>query len=152
MDSLCRVRNHSSYYPLNTSQIAKFMGPTWGLSAPCGPHVGPMNLVIRDCSLNVRNISEVHGTHSARTCLSIIIPNRSFHRKLCVVSQYNKSITTISLYSKLKFLWNTSRWGKFISWIACFEEKNHEFGTYMKSCDMAFYRPNLKLLKSRRAD
>ena len=23
------------------------MGPTWGLSAPDGPHVGPMNLAIR---------------------------------------------------------------------------------------------------------
>ena len=27
------------------------MGPTWVLSAPNGPHVGPMNLVIRGCSL-----------------------------------------------------------------------------------------------------
>ena len=26
------------------------MGPTWGLSAPDGPHVGPMNLAIRDGS------------------------------------------------------------------------------------------------------
>ena len=25
------------------------MGPTWGLSAPNGPHVGHMNLAIRDC-------------------------------------------------------------------------------------------------------
>ena len=32
-----------------TSQIAKFMGPTWVLSAPDGPHVSPMNLAIRDC-------------------------------------------------------------------------------------------------------
>ena len=24
------------------------MGPTWALSAPDGPHVGPMNLAIRD--------------------------------------------------------------------------------------------------------
>ena len=24
------------------------IGPTWVLSAPCGPHVGPMNLAIRD--------------------------------------------------------------------------------------------------------
>ena len=29
------------------SQIAKFMRPTWVLSAPDGPHVGPMNLAIR---------------------------------------------------------------------------------------------------------
>ena len=30
-----------------TTQIAKFMGPTWVMSAPDGPHVGPMNFVIR---------------------------------------------------------------------------------------------------------
>ena len=30
-----------------TTQIAKFMGPTWVMSAPNGPHVGPMNLAIR---------------------------------------------------------------------------------------------------------
>ena len=44
----------SSYtHALLPSQIARFMGPTWGppawaLSAPDGPHVGPMNLAIRD--------------------------------------------------------------------------------------------------------
>ena len=27
------------------------MGPTWGLSAPDGPHVGPMNHAIRECHL-----------------------------------------------------------------------------------------------------
>ena len=29
-------------------QITSFMGPTWVLSAPDGPHVGAMNLVIRE--------------------------------------------------------------------------------------------------------
>ena len=29
------------------SQIARYMGPTWVLSAPGGPHVGPINLAIR---------------------------------------------------------------------------------------------------------
>ena len=29
------------------SQIARFMGPTWVLSAPDGPHVGPTDLAIR---------------------------------------------------------------------------------------------------------
>ena len=29
-------------------QIARFMGATWVLSAPDGPHVDPMNLAIRD--------------------------------------------------------------------------------------------------------
>ena len=30
-----------------STQIVMFMGPTWVLSAPDGPHVGPMNLAIR---------------------------------------------------------------------------------------------------------
>ena len=43
----CLLRRH---YNDIITQIARFMGPTWGsmvLSAPDGPHVGPMNLVIR---------------------------------------------------------------------------------------------------------
>ena len=38
-------------YNGKTYQITKFMGPTWPpwvLSAPDGPHVGPMNLAMRD--------------------------------------------------------------------------------------------------------
>ena len=38
-------------------QIARFiganMGPTWVLSAPDGPHIGPMNLAIRVCTVNI---------------------------------------------------------------------------------------------------
>ena len=30
-----------------STQIARFVGPTLGLSAPDGPHVGPINLAIR---------------------------------------------------------------------------------------------------------
>ena len=33
------------------------MGPTWVLSAPDGPHVGPMNLAIREGALLRRHIS-----------------------------------------------------------------------------------------------
>ena len=29
------------------------MGPTWALSAPAGPHVGPMNIAIREALLNL---------------------------------------------------------------------------------------------------
>ena len=36
------------------------MGPTWDLSAPDGPHVGPMNLAIRVC----------HGTHIRQSYFS----------------------------------------------------------------------------------
>ena len=41
------------------------MGPTWVLSAPDGPHVGPMNLVIRGCSsasqVNLKDTGEING-------------------------------------------------------------------------------------------
>ena len=36
----------SQYFPDNKVHVAN-MGPTWGLSAPDWPYVGPMNLVIR---------------------------------------------------------------------------------------------------------
>ena len=35
------------YIVAKSSQIAKFMGPTWLLSANDGPHVGPMSLTLR---------------------------------------------------------------------------------------------------------
>ena len=49
-------KDTKSYFPSNTSltsdhkyysnsQIAKFMGPTW---APDEPHVGPLNIAIRE--------------------------------------------------------------------------------------------------------
>ena len=41
VDALYIIVGHLS------SQIAKFMGPTWVLSAPDGPNVGPMNCAIR---------------------------------------------------------------------------------------------------------
>ena len=38
----------SRFYPDNKVHVAN-MGPTWVLSAPGGPHVGPVNLAIRVC-------------------------------------------------------------------------------------------------------
>ena len=35
------------------------MGPTWVLSAPDGPHVGPMGLAIRDVALSTWTVSHV---------------------------------------------------------------------------------------------
>ena len=44
-----------SIEPIPDSQVhGANMGPTWVLSAPDGPHVGPMNLAIRD-GLNTLN-------------------------------------------------------------------------------------------------
>ena len=41
-----RVFDKPNRYPDNKGHGAN-MGPTWVLSAPDGPHVGPMNLAIR---------------------------------------------------------------------------------------------------------
>ena len=46
------------------------MGPTWVLSAPDGPHVGPMNLVIRDatsCSLSDNTPPRNHSKSEVHT-------------------------------------------------------------------------------------
>ena len=37
------------------AHITMFMGPTWVLSAPDGPHVGPTNLAIRECFATAPN-------------------------------------------------------------------------------------------------
>ena len=43
------------------------MGPTWVLLAPNGPHVGPMNLTIRDGNRNV-SCNIFHGTCTWVSC------------------------------------------------------------------------------------
>ena len=41
------------------TQIAIFMGPTWVLSAPGGPHVGPGSLAIKVYKLGSNTVTEV---------------------------------------------------------------------------------------------
>ena len=40
------------------------MGPTWALSAPDGPHVGPMNLAIRDHTNLTAPETSLHMRHA----------------------------------------------------------------------------------------
>ena len=60
--------------PIMTSQLARFMGPTWGRQDPGGPHVGPMNLALWDglfilwntvrCHYNtVSVLQNIHNRH-----------------------------------------------------------------------------------------
>ena len=58
------VGRNSSWF-----QIAKFMGPTWVLSAPVGPHIGPMNIAIRDVLGDIWAIFTFchHSTESLNT-------------------------------------------------------------------------------------
>ena len=43
---LWEIHTSKNYLRTTTTQIARFTGPTWVLSAPDGPHIGPMNLAI----------------------------------------------------------------------------------------------------------
>ena len=41
-----KLWQHSAMFFPDSKVHGANMGPTWVLSAPCGPHVGPMNLTI----------------------------------------------------------------------------------------------------------
>ena len=60
------------FYSLNTVRDSKVhganMGPTWVLSAPDGPHVGPMNLAIRDAACDFWYIHCHHGNREWSWC------------------------------------------------------------------------------------
>ena len=62
-----RLSNSRAIEP---SQIAKFMGPTWGPPGSCRPQMGPMNLVIRDPT-------------SPKLCTREISHNKSFCKQKC---------------------------------------------------------------------
>ena len=47
------------------------MGPTWVLSAPDGPHVGPMNLAIGDVIPNLFHYTASLGHNNSIITLSI---------------------------------------------------------------------------------
>ena len=52
------------------------MGPTWVLSAPDGPHVGPMNLVIRDISCFIQHCVSTDMTAWTNLLVCILLPYR----------------------------------------------------------------------------
>ena len=47
IQSIHYIQNQSQVFPDSKVHVAH-MGPTWGRQDPGGPHVGPMNLAIRD--------------------------------------------------------------------------------------------------------
>ena len=63
------------------TQIIKFMWPSWG---PLGPHVGPVNVAIRDCILYIVPHSDgtlwnSHGISLSHTCSTEYSINSTFH-------------------------------------------------------------------------
>ena len=50
------------------------MGPTWVLSAPDGPHVGPMNIAIKEAYSSMPELR-----HHWRACMNNYIPYKTMH-------------------------------------------------------------------------
>ena len=95
---------------LEATQITRFMGPTWVLSAPDGPHVGPigpMNLVIRACVIITAGYD----------CVNIVIVNYIIyafrnisaalfsHRK--TIMNLNMQYICVTLWSVVGLKWHT---------------------------------------------
>ena len=67
------------------------MGPTWVLSAPCGPHVGPINLAVRVNILFYARLISMNNwiflywylstltCSCAFVCWDLLIPNKRFN-------------------------------------------------------------------------
>ena len=81
------------------TQIAKYMGPTWVLSAPDGSHVGPMNLAIRETSDSVADTVFV-AIPDAGPNLEAANSNHSFGALFYAIS----FLTTLKLWTEA-FRW-----------------------------------------------
>ena len=84
-----------SHYPDSKAHGAN-MGPTWVLSAPDGPHVGPMSLAIRV-------VLVIHGCHfsiSLDRCTSILTCLSPLNLHICrLVSSVTKKNRHINMYA-----------------------------------------------------
>ena len=89
--TICAVKNIKENAIWLFTQIARFLGPTWVgltwvLSAPDGPHVGPMNLAIR---VYPQKISKEHIEHlcithgSSSSTVSTVILSGFPDSKVC---------------------------------------------------------------------
>ena len=51
-----------------------YLGPTWGRQDPGGPHVGPMNLVIRVCIQTLFELVQWYNTLNGNSYIAISFP------------------------------------------------------------------------------
>ena len=95
---IVRLGNWSGFtgriYFLLPPQIARLMGPTWVLSAPDGPHIGPMNLAIGDAISTCTHTSFANRSLSRMVqpfvSLQIIEPSQFTHLKHLFVLNIDK--------------------------------------------------------------
>ena len=68
LDTWCLTEQTNVLKSDTTTQIKSYMGPTWVLLAPGGPHVGPMNLAIRAV---IESIIQ-HARYGQQCCISAV--------------------------------------------------------------------------------
>ena len=90
------------------------MGPTWVLSAPDGPHVGPMNLAMRGSQVNV---NAIHNTGQYRMEAKHYKPQTVLE---CVGSLFHWPCTCEALIDKKNKLFEMLRDIKNIHTSKCF--------------------------------
>ena len=66
------------------------MGPTWVLSAPDGPHIGPRNLALSEGSLIASSWNFASLSHIAHTAIGgLVMPSEE---GAVVLAQYSRNI------------------------------------------------------------
>ena len=98
------------------------MGPTWVLSTPDGPHVGPMNLAIRD--------DKFWGSHLSNPTLTDTVARPSTEG---YISKWISACRVVQVESiRIKFLWVRE-----IMWIpvqlGCHDKHGCTFGDHVIS-------------------
>ena len=63
------------------------MGPAWVLSAPDGPHVGPMNLAIRESFVSSTWLSQVHNM-DGKNISYYILPGKKWTTQIISSTQH----------------------------------------------------------------
>ena len=108
------------------------MGPTWVLSSPGGPHVGPMNLAIWGVTL--RKITQ-DQSRNTRTSLRHHDDHRYPAPNQPKPSSVSKMLTQLYLLCKLDILhvylffaviniWTNSIWERLRGWCYCYWRNN----------------------------
>ena len=77
------------------------MGPTWVLSAPDGPHIGPMNLAIRDCS-----ITFVLDANGCNRCINYSAKGLLFLNKISMLCFFIKVLSIRYKFREATYMTN----------------------------------------------
>ena len=128
------------------SQIAKFMGPTWGPLGSCQPQMGPMNLAVRDVMVIISTYFEIHWMEYGLYFHAILLeykPLSNIHWELlveillfCLTNKHIKIILWMPRLSanSLQFQWTI------------YSRIHFEMGLYMESNSLNNFISDCSLL------